>query len=278
MSARHAMHVRLMRAAVRGIAVLMPGRAERVAASLFFTPMRAHRPGAPRVEGLQARAFRVEIPGGHVSAWSWGEGPTVLLVHGWGSIGARMAAFVHPLVERGFRVVTFDLPAHGLSSGRQVTVPEMADAIQAVADVVGPLHAIVGHSLGGAATSYAVGRGLPTRRVVLLAPAGDPVLFARNVARLLGLSGSFEEGMLRRVGERLGARLETFAVPLHVTREPIPMRVFHDPEDREVPFAHGEAIAHAWPGAAIEAVHGVGHHRILTDAATVEQVAAFVSS
>ena len=62
---------------------------------------------------------------------SWGAGPTVLLVHGWNGRGAQLGAFAPALVKSGYRVVTFDTPAHGRSPGRATNLPEISEAIHA---------------------------------------------------------------------------------------------------------------------------------------------------
>ena len=46
---------------------------------------------------------------------SWGDGPAVYLVHGWGGCRAHLGVFVKPLVEAGHRVIAFDLPSHNES-------------------------------------------------------------------------------------------------------------------------------------------------------------------
>ena len=43
----------------------------------------------------------------------------------------------------------------------------------------------------------------------------------------------------------------------------VPLRIFHDVKDREVPVESGEAIAREWPGAVLTRTEGLGHHRIL---------------
>ena len=62
-------------------------------------------PGLPDSTPLEASWV------GHRSAGqSWGSGPLVYLVHGWGGCRAHMAVFVKPLVAAGYRVIAFDLP------------------------------------------------------------------------------------------------------------------------------------------------------------------------
>jgi pimeloyl-ACP methyl ester carboxylesterase len=60
------------------------------------------------------------------------------------------------LVDRGHAVVVFDLPAHGYSDGEWGLGFEAADAARAVAETLGPIEAIVAHSMGASAAGLAV--------------------------------------------------------------------------------------------------------------------------
>src|SRR5260370_8004934 len=83
-----------------------------------------------------------------MACWCWGSGPTVILIHGWEGYAAQLTHFVGPLVDAGFRVVSFDMPAHGSSTGRQISVFDMSRAIRAVGEVFSPTRAGIAHSLG----------------------------------------------------------------------------------------------------------------------------------
>src|SRR5687768_13955762 len=74
----------------RGLGALSPGLAARVAQRIWFTPPRPPLPEASK--GFLSTGQRVELAvgGRRLVAWSWGEGPTVLLMHGWGGYGAQM--------------------------------------------------------------------------------------------------------------------------------------------------------------------------------------------
>ena len=104
---------------------------------------------------------------GHLIAGeSWGDGPAVYLVHGWGGCRAHLGVFVKPLVEAGNRVIAFDLPSHNasdpgdLAPGR-TTIVECAEAVGAFVRAHGSARAIVAHSLGAKAVALAVARGTP---------------------------------------------------------------------------------------------------------------------
>lgn len=264
------------RAAFGVLSRVAPRTAERRAARLFFRPRGRRVARPPRVEGLASAAFSVRHDGGTLAAWSFGQGPAVLLVHGWEGHAGQLAAFVAPLVASGHRVIAFDLPAHGGSSGEETDLFRSAAAIRAVAEVVGGVRAVIGHSFGGAATSIAIGAGLPSERAVLLASSSEGTLFARRAAELLGLSGARATGMIMEIGAIAGRPLEQARVALHVAAARTPALLLHDPADAEVPIQQAEEIAAAWPGARLETVSGVGHRRILRSPEIVRRAVEFV--
>src|SRR5262245_10129632 len=90
-------------------------------------------PSKPWQEEILARgrAFEVDSAAGKVAAWTWGEGPAIVLVHGWNGRGAQLGAFVDPLVAAGFQVVSFDAPGHGKSPGSTSSIIAFADALDA---------------------------------------------------------------------------------------------------------------------------------------------------
>src|SRR4029434_9892966 len=142
-----------------------PQLAARFAEHLFLSPGRYRRPAWERMALRQATPFVVPYGGMNLPAWVWGaplgrtDIPTVLLVHGWEGRGSQLAKFVSPLVERGFRVVTFDGPAHGDAPGIESSFVDLARALMAIGRVIGPSHGLIGHSVGGAAAILATQLG-----------------------------------------------------------------------------------------------------------------------
>jgi len=97
----------------------------------------------------------------------YGEGPDLVLVHGWGMHGGLWQAWAAEL-GRFFRVHVVDLPGHGLSV--QEPVPQTLDAWAAqVGDAVPADACWLGWSLGGLVALAAAGNGQPLRSLVLLA-------------------------------------------------------------------------------------------------------------
>ncbi len=202
----------------------------------------------------------VRGPAGEIAMWHWGEGPRVLLEHGWGSQAGRLTPFVERLLDGGLGVTAFDAPGHGESPARFSSLPEFTDALLRVARTVCPV-ALVGHSMGAAACVLALHSGVRARAAVLLAPPADPGASTRRYARWLGLSETAAEVMRRRLERRYGGRLDSYRL---VDLDPgVPTLILHDRGDTRVPVADGRALAAAWPSARLVETRGLGHHRIL---------------
>jgi len=266
----------LLRAGFVALGAVAPGLAARWAEALFFTPPRpkASPHGTPLPE---PRLIRLDAAGTRVVVRAWGVGPAVVLLHGWGGNSAQLAAFVAPLAARGFSVLALDAPGHGDSGGRRSSLPEFAAALRAIGTALGPIHAVVAHSLGAAATALAMHRGLSVGRAVFLGPPRDPVDWTRQFARQLGIADDVLGLMQARTERRLGFSWEELNVPAIARDLEAPLLVLHDRDDREVPWSDGHAIASAWPSARLLTTAGLGHQRILRDGDVVERVTAFVA-
>jgi len=110
---------------------------------------------------LLAQSERITLRFG-LSALKWGQGPAVLLMHGWEGRPTQFASLITALVEAGYSVIALDGPAHGRSPGREAHVLLFARAMLEAAAELPPLHAVVGHSMGGASAMLAVQLGLRT--------------------------------------------------------------------------------------------------------------------
>jgi len=265
-----------LRSALSVLSQTVPSLAAEAAARLFV-----HVPRVPRPRGEAAaflasgEAFNVRGAGRRLSAWSWGHGPAIVLVHGWGGRGTQMRAFVPALVAAGYRAVIFDGPAHGFTRGRSTSLPEFGDAVAAVAAATGA-RGVVAHSLGGASTLVALSRGLSLSRVVLLGAPSNAERIWRGFSGALGLDDDVASEARRRLERRVGVNFGELNVSSFASRIAAPVLVFHDRDDEEVPWSAGEENARLLPGGRLVSTQGLGHRRILRDPDVVEQAVHFL--
>lgn len=269
------------RAALRVLGVLAPPLAARLACRQLTTPPKAAEHDWQLALRRQARSRRLAFGGGFLAVYEWGKGPTVLLVHGWGAHAGHLGRLVEPLVAAGFRVVAFDAPAHGASSGQATGLLRYAAAVAAVAHASGPLHAVVGHALGAGLSLYAWRDwGFTVGRMVMVASFDDGHRFVDAFAQRMGLA----PGMAARVGRLLSRRhpgkLEgkRLSVADMVRAVDFPVLVIHDRDDAVVPFQQGQALAAASGFARFLGTQGLGHDGLLAHPETIRQVVQFTAA
>jgi pimeloyl-ACP methyl ester carboxylesterase len=234
-----------------------------VAAEQLLQAMMAppRRRKVPRIaEPLhQVEMQEVKGPQGKIAAWRIGEGPAVLLVHGFEDDNALWTPLLDALATRGRAAVVFDLPGHGLSEGDNGFAPAGAEAVAAVAKALGPVDAVAGHSIGCWATALAIYEGLNADRVVLMAaPFGPTTERWQRAARRLDFTAEVGDRALALYRERLGpARSrELHELLASLTN---PMLFVHSRDDERAPFEAAQQACVNCTDAQLLALDGPGH-------------------
>lgn len=274
--------LRWLRVQLRVLGAVAPGLAFRQAWRLFCTPRRLPVKPWEAPALADARRRTVAHATGPVAVYEWGPAaaPAVVLVHGWEHRASFWRAWVAPLRAAGYRVVALDGPAHGASGGRRATLTGFGEAVQAVVNTAGEVRAIVAHSFGAACVA-----GLPVRppvaaplpRLVLLSAPVSPRAVAGRFADFMGLPRTMMAHFTAHIERTTGRLVDSFAAAAAgPTIGAEQVLVLHDEGDEIVPFAEGQQIAAAWPGAVLHATRGLGHNRILRDTAVVQAAVAFI--
>ena len=289
--------LRYMRPLVRAASFVAPSATGRLAFRMFCTPPKPSKRNGngrrdeqtPPTKLRHASLRAVPFPCGSVQTYVFepetaAPARTVLLVHGWTGEAASMTAFVEPLLAAGFRVVAFDLPGHGASTGRELNIPLGVASLAAVSRAFGPPHAIVTHSFGGAIALAALAgsvRGQPpvdTSRLVLIAAPSSITEITRQFGATIGLGRRGQAALERRIHVVAGNPVEVFEGPLQLEAIGLPTLVIHDRQDRELGFHHAQALADTGAFVRLEATEGLGHRRILKARPVAESVARFVAA
>lgn len=265
-----------LRTGLRVLGALSLPLSARWAEALFRTPPRQRKTRSERAVLAAGAVEELKTGGTRVAVWRWGEGPPVLLVHGWGGHAGRLARFVNPLVTKRFSVVAFDAPAHGDSDGVRVSLPDLAAVLLEAGATYGPLAGIVAHSLGAMASMMAMRRGLSMERAVFLAPPANPDRYSRLFGNYYRLPQPVTESMKAFYAARHGVTWDDFFVTQRLGEPRADLLVFHDLRDSLVPISEGRAIVEAWKGARLVPTTGLGHSRILRDPFVVNQAVAFL--
>ena len=273
-----------MQRRLRGFFLLVqsvsPSLAGWLALLMFLKPPRRKLESADAPILARATRNTVRCRNDSFTVWRWDHpGPTVILLHGWGSHAARFANFVAPLHEAGFAVIGIDAPGHGTSPGQFSDLPRFRDSLLEVLRLHEPIHAVIGHSLGGAAvlTVLAETADHHPKKICLFGVPSDMDYILESFAMMLGLQPRALENLRARFNRKFGRAASTVSVAAAAPKVRIPVLVVHDEDDNVAPIAQGAALVEAIPGAQLWRTRGLGHSGALRHAETIERVVRFLA-
>lgn len=274
--------VRAVRFGFATVGRVFPGFAGKMAYRFFTTPrFRArHKVSDPIIE--RAQLFEVLYGKQILKAYAWGKGNrNILLVHGWESRGTALRSFVPELVEQGFRVIAFDGPAHGNSTGKRTNLPHFAGAVRAVINHVDGVYGIITHSFGGASTVFALTNNSPTTQVeklVLIAVPDKISNIIQSAIDTMKVPASASRRFIKMIEQRLKTPLAEAQLSKANGRLPVKRAlIVHDKNDTIVPFQAAQGIFDAWDNAALLVAEGMGHYKLVKNPTLIKKVVSFIT-
>jgi pimeloyl-ACP methyl ester carboxylesterase len=276
-------------AAARHLIRAMPvplGTAMTQALATRTRPARVH----PSDAAAMAGATRLGDDGGRAFAWSWGSGPLVLLVHGWGGRASQMAPLAAHIASQGFRAVAFDVTGHGESPVRRSRwdcfLHDIASVLQALG--AGPevpggsapaLHACVGHSAGGLTMMALRRRGLlRARRYVCVCAPGHPFPPVEAVRRQLDPPPAVLRRYQGGIASQFGLPWEDLAAGAAFAGAGRELLLVYDRADRYIDHGEGDRLQTLCPQARLLKTEDLGHVRILSSPQLAKAVSGFLLS
>jgi pimeloyl-ACP methyl ester carboxylesterase len=262
---------------------VFPGFFGKLAYQQWFTTARYKTP-AYELPALDSAVNKtLDVNGLAVAVYSWQDKTvvpraTLLFIHGWTGRGTQIASYIKPLNSIGYRVISFDGPAHGKTPGKQTSILEFTDVVLALDKLYGPFDAAITHSFGGMVLAYAMSLGLKVDRAACVSPPKNFQVLIDNFQRVLALPDSVIKILLRK----------TYASHGQVTRDAVDTvnnvkklkckgLIIHDEDDAEISWHSSEEIARAWPGAHFLKTKGLGHRRIIHDSNVISNIVDFLN-
>jgi len=247
---------------------------------VFFSPGKYEVKSTEREVMEWGNNYRLPYEGGELAVTTWGSnGPAVLLMHGWGGARAQMTGFVDPLLFAGYRVVAYDQPAHGDSTGKITNLLEIAPTMDLIAKQEGKFDAIIAHSFGTLITSYALAKlnFPPPARLVYFGAFNQLLESLPRFQVLADLSDEIMDGLRAMIYENFGKDVLDGIVNQNLTPQiQIPALMFHDVADNVTPVEDSRAIALVWKHAQLIETEGLGHRGALQSKSIHEQVLKFL--
>lgn len=235
-----------------------------------------------------------EINGLQIAELIIGEGPAILMLHGWGANIQLLQPLAQKLVPLGYRVYMLDLPGFGQSTPPPSawTVSDYANFVIGYMDHHGLAQVyLFGHSFGGR-LSLVLGAKHAERliKMTLADSAGirsqpnpnaqfrlKAYRFALNSLQKIGLNGpaqSLREWYNDRYASAdykaaQGVMRETFIKVIsedllpHAAEVKVSTLLFWGDQDEDTPLWHGQKLEQTIPDAGLVVYEGAGHYSYL---------------
>ncbi|MBL7544230.1 MAG: alpha/beta hydrolase [Bdellovibrionaceae bacterium] len=259
------------------LSIFFPRQVACWAKNLFLTPERIARPTSEHDYFVTSKKHKFK---NGIAGFEWGQPthPLVILLHGWSGRGTQLGAFAAPLVNKGFRVVAVDGPAHGDSEGTHTHVGQFAQFLIDLQMQLGPYKGIIAHSFGAGCSILSAARGLKVEKIVIVAGPSRYEKVVDYFLSTLKLSSRCRQIFKDDLKKLVNLPISDMNVGIIGKTLSIPTLILHDKDDKEVPVAAAEEIKNHWPQAQLIITSGLGHRRILKDPTVTETAAKFISS
>ncbi|MCG7938176.1 MAG: alpha/beta hydrolase [Candidatus Thiodiazotropha lotti] len=255
----------------------------KLALRLFMTPPRFPARRRESVAEQNSDHQFQQINGQRIAVYRWGEGEPILFSHGWGGRGSHFHALVELIVEAGYQAVTFDAPAHGQSGGKRTNMLEVTNILVALAESLGPLKAVVGHSFGSGIALLAMNRfQVDAEKLILFSCFDDIYWVTDQFGEAFGMNseviGAMRDEAQRRYAKHLGKAWQWRDLSPLKTIQTIEHEILllHDRQDLEVPYRHAENLLAVAGQARLHTTSGLGHKKILRDQSCLQACLAFI--
>jgi pimeloyl-ACP methyl ester carboxylesterase len=257
---------------------LFPNAIKKLILMRWRKPPRFAMPEREKIAIRSAVANDTQLDDSKIRTWSWGHGPTVLFIHGWGGRGTQVCSHVEALNQAGFKVVGLDLPAHGESTGSHTNYIGMSTAITAILKNIDNLHSVITHSFGGLLFAHTYQDMLPLKNIVFICPPKSYQTAFDFFSKTLPLPREITNQIINTVKDATTEdTYSKFITVKNVMRITQPVLVVHDKNDDVVPFTDGEEVAKNIKNCIFYASEGLGHHRILHDQEIIKVITKFIS-
>ena len=138
---------------------------------------------------------------------------------------------------------------------------------------------MISHSFGGPCTLNAIQRGLKIERLVSIAPPATTMGLVDKFTHVLKIPEKAKHNLIQRFETQFGKAILDQVSMLNAVKElKIPGILFHDTHDYDIPWQEGHAVALEWDQAQFIKTSGLGHRRILKDAAVIDTTVDFITA
>ncbi len=246
-----------------------------LALRLFLTPFSMKQHSKEKEQMKHAKKVFLEHRNHRIAVYDWGgNGPKILLVHGWSGRGTQMGSLALWLRDRGYHPISFDAPGHGKSSGNTCSLLAFSETINFLQEEYHMVMAI-GHSLGGASLILSQSMGQRFFQMATIAAPSSVADAMTQFGKKFGWSAHLLATTMEYTENKFNTTLESVSAASLSQTIWCDGLIIHDENDDQVSLKNAEFIHQGWKNSKLYITHQLGHFKILHHPQTFEALGGF---
>jgi pimeloyl-ACP methyl ester carboxylesterase len=269
--------IRMYGAYLNVLALVAPVKAAKQGFLLFCKPFRVAITQKQKEFFNSANKISIRHEDDTIQVYRWGTGEKkILFLHGWQSHTYRWKAYIEALKGDDYTIYSLDAPGHGMSTGSFLSVPLYSSLIENFIRDNGPIHTVIGHSLGGFSLLHTFHKYplLQVNQLILLAPPGEASDFISVFQKALQLNSRTIDLVLDHFAKRYDVTPAYFSTSRFIQSVRVKGLIIHDEEDDEAPYHYSLPLNKSWERSKLITTKGFGHN--LRSASVVNHVVEFI--
>lgn len=253
--------------------------AAKFAAKIFATPLKFKVPERELMMRKSTKNELLEIKSiqKKVMVYTYGYSKKkVLIVHGWSGRGTQLYQLADKILENQMMVISFDAPAHGLSTGKTTLMNEFIETIHQLESKYGPFDVAIGHSFGAMSLLNAIASGLKIKKLVTIGADDSIPEIMKKFVEKIELKPIITTKLENLYKKNYGIDINSFSSHLAAKKVIIPTLVIHDSEDKYVPVSCAFVIRQNLEKGELLITNGLGHHKIFKDGQIIQRIINFI--
>ncbi len=203
-----------------------------------------------------------------IQTYQWGslEDKTAFLVHGWEGQAGNFGGVVPVLLEKGYKVISFDAPAHGYSSKGATNMFEYIALVSQLIREHQPQF-VLSHSFGSIASAVALteNQHLDIAQWIMVT---SPFSFRQRlegIRQMVNVTDRTISRLIQQIENDTKERVDDLSMKKYCTQisNVDQISIIHSLDDKILPIASSRQVHEQLPDAEMIELKGMGHYRIL---------------
>ena len=231
----------------------------------------------------RAKHFKIPSEKEDILCYELGQvkGDLIFLIHGWESNAGSMSRFAFDLADRGYRVISFDLPGHANAKSSYTNLYECKEAFRNVLNFINPQEpfSVVSHSFGSAVSTYTLSQlEYEVDKFIFLTSPNSLFKVFHDFKRFVGLSDKSFNHVLGKAKSLLSEDIRQVNVDKKLQQISYSkLLLVHDKNDRIIPLEDSEKIRYSNEDKAeLKVYNSIGHYRMLWNEHVLQDTLQFI--